>query len=368
MTNFAMPSPVSDDDAQRQGRVASLLAQMGLDEKIGQMSQLQAGGGYVPEHIADAIRAGRVGSVLNEVDLDTVNALQHIAVEESRLGIPLLIGRDVIHGFKTIFPIPLGQAASWNTELVEAAARVSAIEAATCGINWTFAPMIDVARDPRWGRIAESPGEDPLLGSAMGVAMVRGFQGNALGEAGAIAACAKHFAAYGAAESGRDYNTANVPENELRNVYLRPFRAAAEAGVATFMTAFCEIDGVPATGNSWLLDKVLRQEWRYNGMVVSDWESVVEMSVHGFTHDDSEAAYAAATAGVDMEMASSSYRDHLEHMVHSGVISLEQIDRMVGRILALKIELGLFENPYTAREDQPELLSRQHLKVAQELA
>ncbi|MEM1189825.1 MAG: beta-glucosidase BglX [Pseudomonadota bacterium] len=368
MTNIAMPSPVSTEEAQRQDRINGLLAQMGLDEKIGQMSQLQAGGGYVPEHIADAIRAGRVGSVLNEVDLDTINALQHIAVEESRLGIPLLIGRDVIHGFKTIFPIPLGQAASWNTELVEAAARISAAEAAGCGINWTFAPMIDVTRDPRWGRIAESPGEDPLLASAMGVAMVRGFQGDALCEVGAIAACAKHFAAYGAAESGRDYNTANVPENELRNVYLRPFKDAAEAGVATFMTAFCEIDGVPASGNSWLLDDVLRQEWRYNGMVVSDWESVVEMSVHGFTHDDSEAAYAAVTAGVDMEMASTSYRDHLEHMVHSGTVSLEHIDRMVGRILALKFELGLFENPYTQREEHPELLSRQHLKTAKELA
>jgi len=349
-------------------QVNELLSRMGLDEKIGQMSQLQGGSGHVPDHLAEAIRRGQVGSVLNEVDVDTVNALQRLAVEESRLGIPLLIGRDVIHGFKTIFPIPLGQSASWNPELVEAAARASAAEAARCGVNWTFAPMIDIARDPRWGRIAESPGEDPFLASAMGVAMVRGFQGVQLGDAGSIAACAKHFAAYGAAECGRDYNTASVPEHELRNVYLRPFHAAADAQVATFMSAFCDVNGVPATGNAWLLDTVLRQEWRYNGMVVSDWESVVEMTVHGFTHDDAEAAHAAVSAGVDMEMASTSYRDHLEDLVQRGAISMEQIDRMVARILHLKFELDLFDKPYTNPAEHAELLNRQHLKVAKDLA
>ena len=368
MADSAKPPQSSENPATLTDRIQEMLAGMGLDEKIGQMSQLQAGGGHVPEHLADAIRRGQVGSVLNEVDVDTVNELQRLAVEESRLGIPLLMGRDVIHGFKTIFPIPLGQAASWNPNLVEAAAGVSAAEAARCGVNWTFAPMIDIARDPRWGRIAESPGEDPVLASAMGIAMVRGFQGASLAEDGAIAACAKHFAAYGAAESGRDYNTANVPENELRNVYLRPFHAAAEAGVATFMTAFCEVDGVPATGNDWLLDTVLRQEWRYEGMVVSDWESVVEMTVHGFTHDDAEAAAAAVAAGVDMEMASSSYRDHVEGLVENGTLTLEQIDRMVARILRLKFELGLFDNPYTNPDELPEMLNKQHLKVARDLA
>lgn len=372
MSNNPMPSPAQAaggaTNSDIEARVGELVSQMGLDEKVGQMSQLQSAGGHVPDHLAEAIRRGQVGSIINEVDVDTVNALQHIAVEESRLGIPLLIGRDVIHGFKTIFPIPLGQAASWNPALVREAASVSAAEAASYGVNWTFAPMIDIARDPRWGRIAESPGEDPHLGEVMGVAMVRGFQGHALHETGAIAACAKHFAAYGAAESGRDYNTANVPENELRNVYLRPFRAAAEAGVATFMTAFCELDGVPATGNRWLLDTVLRQEWRYQGMVVSDWESVVEMSVHGFTHDDGEAAHAAVSAGVDMEMASSSYRDHVERMVNEGAIDLPHIDQMVRRILTLKFELGLFDNPYTDPAQHAEPLSRQHLKVAKELA
>ncbi|MEE4279132.1 MAG: beta-glucosidase BglX [Halieaceae bacterium] len=372
MADKPMPSQAPVDTGAASGdiaaRVAELVQQMGLDEKIGQMSQLQSAGGHVPEHLADAIRRGEVGSILNEVDVETVNALQRIAVEESRLGIPLIFGRDVIHGFKTIFPIPLGQAASWNPALVEEAARVSAAEAAGYGVHWTFAPMIDVARDPRWGRIAESPGEDPYLGEVMGVAMVRGFQGHSLHETGSIAACAKHFAAYGAAESGRDYNTSNVPENELRNVYLRPFRAAAEAGVATFMTAFCELDGVPASGNRWLLDTVLRQEWRYEGMVVSDWESVVEMSVHGFTHDDAGSAYAAVSAGVDMEMASSSYRDHVEGMVNEGRIEPAHIDRMVARILTLKFELGLFDKPYTDPAEHAEPLNRQHLKVAKELA
>ncbi|MFK8042712.1 beta-glucosidase BglX [Congregibacter sp.] len=360
------------DNAQHsdiiQSRVHDLLMSMGLDEKVGQMSQLQAGGGWIPDELADSIRRGQVGSVLNEPDVEVVNELQRIAVEESRLGIPLLVGRDVIHGYKTIFPIPLGQAASWNPTVVEAGARVSAEEAVRSGINWTFAPMIDITRDPRWGRIAESLGEDPYLCSELGSAMVRGFQGETLTASDSIAACAKHFAGYGAAEGGRDYNTANIPENEMRNVYLRPFKAAADAGVATFMSAFCDLNGVPATGNQWLMDQVLRQEWRYQGMVVSDWESIVEMSVHGFTHDDEQAAYEAAMAGIDMEMASSSYRDHLENMVDQGKISLEQIDRMVERILRLKFELGLFEQPYTDPSQHPELLNKSNLKAAKQAA
>jgi beta-glucosidase len=349
-------------------RVDALLSSMGLDEKIGQMSQLQAGGGYVPEELADRIRRGQVGSVLNETNVDVVNELQRLAVEESRLGIPLLIGRDVIHGFKTILPIPLGQAASWNPELLAAGARISAEEAVRCGINWTFAPMIDITRDPRWGRIAESLGEDPHLCAELGSAMVRGFQGTELSNPDAIAACAKHFAGYGAAEGGRDYNTANIPENELRNVYLPSFHAAAKAGVCSFMSAFCDLNGVPATGNAWLLDQVLRQEWNYNGMVVSDWESIVEMSVHGFTHDDKQAAYEAVTAGVDMEMASFSYRDHIEALVQEEKVTLAQIDQMVARILRLKFQLGLFERPYTDPAEHPELLNKSNLKVAKQAA
>lgn len=351
-----------------EARVASLMSKMGLDEKIGQMSQLQSGDGWIPEDLSAAIRQSQVGSVLNEVNVDVVNELQRISVEESRLGIPLLIGRDVIHGFKTIFPIPLGLAASWDLDLIRESTAISAQEASASGVNWTFAPMIDISRDPRWGRIAESLGEDPYLCAKLGSAMVEGFQGGDLSEKGAIAACAKHFAGYGAAEGGRDYNTANIPENELRNVYLRPFKELADAGVASFMAAFCDLNGVPATGNSWLLDDVLRKEWGYSGLLVSDWDSVTEMSVHGFTHDNQEAAFEAANAGVDMEMASPAYRDHLEQIVNEGNISLQQIDKMVARILALKFKLGLFENPYTSASDYPELLSPENLQAAKNAA
>ncbi|MBT8114950.1 MAG: glycoside hydrolase family 3 C-terminal domain-containing protein, partial [Arenicella sp.] len=349
-------------------RVAELMSHMGLDEKIGQMSQFNGGGGHLPEHLAHALRDSRVGSVLNEVDVHVINEMQRICVEESRLGIPLLIGRDVIHGFKTIFPIPLGQAATWDPETVKKGAAVSAMEAAATGVNWTFAPMIDITRDPRWGRIAESLGEDPYLCGELGAAMVTGFQGDSLTETGSIAACAKHFAAYGAAEGGRDYNTANVPENELRNVHLRPFKDAADAGVASFMTAFCDLNGVPATGNPWLTDTVLRQEWDYHGVVVSDWESIIEMSVHGFTADDEGAAYEAAMAGIDMEMASTSYHDHLENLVNAGRISMEQIDAMVERILTLKFNLGLFENPHTDPGNYSAMLNKTHLKAAKDAA
>ena len=328
-------------------RVAALLAQMTLEEKIGQMSQVNGGESYIHDYLADGLRAGRVGSVLNEVDVDTVNELQRIAVEESRLGIPLLIGRDVIHGFRTVMPIPLGQAATWNPELVSRCARVAAREAAAAGVNWTFAPMIDIARDPRWGRIAESPGEDPYLASVLAVAHVRGFQGDDLREPGAIAACAKHFAGYGAAEAGRDYATANVPENELRNVYLPPFRAAVDAGVATLMTSFSEVDGVPATANEFLLRDVLREEWGFDGLVVSDWDSIRQLGIHGLTAGDRESAFEAARAGVDMEMHGDAYLCHLAGLVEEGVIDLEAVDEAVARILTVKFRLGLFENPYT---------------------
>jgi beta-glucosidase len=349
-------------------KVVDLISKMGLDEKIGQMSQLQGGGGSLPHHLAESLRNSRVGSILNEVNVDVINQMQRICVEESRLGIPLLIGRDVIHGFKTVFPIPLGQAASWDQDIIEAGARVSAKEAASAGVNWTFAPMIDITRDPRWGRIAESLGEDPYLCGVLGAAMIRGFQSDDLAKPGAIAACAKHFAGYGAAEGGRDYNTANIPENEMRNVHLRPFKAAVDAGVASFMSAFCDLNGVPATGNTWLMDDLLRKEWAYEGVVVSDWESIVEMSVHGFTHDDEEAAYEAVMAGIDMEMASTSYHDHLQNLVAEDKVKLEQIDIMVARILTLKFQLGLFENPYTNHEEHEALLNKSNLKIAKEAA
>ena len=345
-------------------RARELLAQMTLEEKIGQLSQVNGG----TEGLHDAVRAGRVGSVLNEVHVDEVNELQRLAVEESRLGIPLLIGRDVIHGFKTIFPIPLGQAATWDPEAVRQAAHVAAAEAAASGVNWTFAPMIDVTRDPRWGRVAESPGEDPHLCSEIGAAMVRGFQGERLTDPTSIAACAKHFAGYGAVEGGMDYSAANIPEIELRNVYLPPFKAAADAGVATFMASFSDLNGVPASGNEFLMRQVLREEWQFEGFVVSDWESIHELTVHGFTADDRDAARAAASAGVDMEMASTLYAQHLPGLVESGEISETQIDQMVLNVLRIKFDLGLFEHAFVDTHDFPAAANHEHLQLAKEVA
>jgi beta-glucosidase len=349
-------------------RVSELISRMDLSEKVGQLSQFSGHDGHIPDNLRRALADGCVGSILNEVDLTTVNEMQRIAVEESRLGIPLLIGRDVIHGFKTIFPIPLGQAATWSPELLESAARIAALESASCGVNWTFAPMIDISRDPRWGRIAESLGEDPHLCSVLGVAMVKGFQGNNLADVGSIAACAKHFAGYGAAESGRDYNTTNIPENELRNVYLPPFEAVAEAGVATFMASFSDLNGVPATGNEWLMKQVLREEWNYQGFVLSDWDSIRQLTLHGFTANDKEAAFEAINAGIGMEMVSSTYRQHIHSLLEEKRISIAQIDTMVARVLDLKFELDLFSNPYIEANKLPALVCNDHLAVAREAA
>ncbi|MCG8369575.1 MAG: glycoside hydrolase family 3 C-terminal domain-containing protein, partial [Proteobacteria bacterium] len=294
--------------------------------------------------------------------------LQRIAVEESRLGIPLLVGRDVIHGFNTVFPIPLGQAATWNPALVEEAARVAALEAARAGVNWTFAPMIDISRDPRWGRIAESFGECVLLTSEMAVAMIEGFRGDGLETAGSIAACAKHFAGYGAVESGRDYATTNIPDTKLRNVYFRPFEAAVDAGVSTLMTSFSDLNGVPATGNGYILGDVLRGEWGFDGFVVSDWDSIRQLRVHGLTEDDRDSAFVAATAGVDMEMAGDAYSEHLAGLVEEGRVSEAQIDAAVLRILRVKFELGLFERPYTDPGSLPGTGDDRALRAARDTA
>ena len=349
-------------------RVKTLLAQMSLDEKIGQMCQANASEGYAPEYLADDLRSGRIGSVLNVVDVNVVNELQRIAVEESRLGIPLLVGRDVIHGFKTIMPIPLGQAATWNPELVEEGAHVAAREAARAGINWTFAPMIDISRDARWGRIAESPGECVFLARALASAMVQGFQGDDLSAPDAIAACAKHFAGYGAVESGRDYATTNLPETKLRNVWMQPFEAAVEAGVLTMMTSFSDLNGVPCTGNSFLLRKVLRDEWNFDGFVVSDWDSVRQLQIHGLTENDRESAFEAAMAGVDMEMAGDAYRNHLVGLVEEGRVGVEYIDGAVANVLRVKFRLGLFENAFTKPEKFPLPGNEDALSTAQNLA
>ncbi|MFT5209802.1 MAG: beta-glucosidase, partial [Flavobacterium sp.] len=345
-------------------RVNQLLSQMTLAEKIGQMNQVNGPGGHLPGDFVQALREGRIGSILNEVDLPTVNEIQRIVTEESRLGIPLLMGRDVVHGFKTVFPIPLGLAATWNIEIVESASRISALEAATCGVNWTFAPMVDISRDPRWGRIAESFGEDPYLSTEMGLASVKGFETDALYNAGSIAACAKHFVGYGASEGGRDYNTTNIPENELRNVHMKPFRKLAEVGVSTFMAAFGDLDGVPATGNQFLLKDVLRGEWNYNGMVVSDWASVTELCAHGFAVDDKEATLLAVNAGTNMEMASGAYVHHLQGLVDGGGVQEQQIDDSVRYILALKFRLGLFDKPFTNKDELPEVGSDKSLQTS----
>jgi beta-glucosidase len=357
-----------ESDAMLERRIAALLERMTLPEKIGQMNQVHAGGEVVDGALQEGIRAGRVGAVLNVVDPDTVDALQRVAVEESRLGIPLLVGRDVIHGFRTVLPIPLGQAATFDPGIVRQGARIAALEAAAAGVNWTFAPMIDIARDPRWGRIAESLGEDPCLASVLGVAMVEGFQGDDLAAPGAIAACAKHFAGYGAAESGRDYATTNIPEHELRNVYLPPFRAAVDAGVATLMTSFSDLNGVPATANSFLVRQVLRREWGYRGFVVSDWGSIPQLAVHGLTAGDADSAREAATAGVDMDMAGGVYAAQLARLVEEGRVGLDVIDAAVAGILRVKFRLGLFERPYVGSRKVPAIAPGERLRVAKQAA
>jgi len=349
-------------------RVAALLGQMTLAEKIGQMSQVHAGVDDPQAKLGEALRAGQIGSIINQVDVATVNELQRIAVEESRLGIPLLVGRDVIHGFKTVMPIPLGQAATWNPDLLRQGARIAALEAAKSGVNWTFAPMVDITRDPRWGRIAESLGEDPYLASRLAVAMIEGFQGEDLAAAGTIAACAKHFAGYGEAESGRDYATTNIPENELRNVHLRPFHAAVNAGVTTLMASFSDLNGVPASANEFLMRQVLRDEWGFDGFVVSDWNSIHQLAIHGLTADDRDSALAAAVAGVDMEMAGDTYVNHLAGLVEEGSLDIEVIDTAVANILRAKFRLGLFESPYTDPDALPAIASPEALETAKKAA
>jgi len=325
-------------------KIDALLSRMTIQEKIGQMNQL-TGTGLSTDMISQ-IKSGNVGSILNELDIKTTNELQRLAVKESRLGIPVIFARDVIHGFKTIFPIPLGLAATWNPQLVESGARIAAIEATATGIRWTFAPMIDVARDPRWGRIAESCGEDPYLTSKMGTAMIKGFQGNKLSDPTSMAACAKHFAGYGAVESGKDYNTTWIPELQLREVYLPPFQAAVEAGVSSFMCSFNDINGVPSSGNVFLNKQILRKEWNFSGLLVSDWASIDQMIKHGVCSDLKDAAQKAINAGVDMDMMSYAYINHAEELIKSDAIAGKQIDEAVRNILRLKFRLGLFDNPY----------------------
>lgn len=353
-----------DNNTEIENKVEALLQKMTMEEKLGQMNQLSP---WDYEELAARVRKGEVGSILNVVNPEEINKIQKIAVEESRLGIPILVSRDVIHGYKTIFPIPLGQAATFNPQIAEDGARVAAIEASADGIRWTFAPMIDISRDPRWGRIAESCGEDPYLSSVMGAAMIKGYQGDSLNDPTAIAACAKHFVAYGAAEGGKDYNSTFIPERVLRNVYLPPFKAAVEAGCATFMTSFNDNDGVPSTANKFVLKDVLRDEWKYDGMVVTDWASAAEMINHGFCVDGKDAAEKSVNAGVDMEMVSETFIKNLKQSVAEKKVSMETIDNAVRNILRLKFRLGLFENPYVVTP-QTVKYADAHLQVAKTAA
>ncbi|MBP5483478.1 MAG: glycoside hydrolase family 3 C-terminal domain-containing protein [Bacteroidales bacterium] len=329
--------------SQVESRIESILSQMTLAEKIGQMNQVSAGGDV--NNYVDALRKGQIGSILNEVDPVKINEFQRLAVEESRLGIPLLVSRDVIHGFHTIFPIPLGLAATFDPALTEEGARVAAIEATAQGIRWTFSPMLDIARDPRWGRIAEGSGEDPYLDARMAEAMVHGYQGRTA-DSTSMAACIKHFVGYGAAEGGRDYNSTFLTERQLRNIYLPPFEAAVKAGAMTLMTSFNDNDGVPSTGNTFVVKDVLRDEWGFDGLVVTDWNSMGEMINHGFGVDRKDVAQKAVNAGVDMDMMTFGFVSHLEELVKSGAVKEKTIDNAVRNILRVKILLGLFENPY----------------------
>ena len=338
-------------DRALDAKVEALLHKMTLDEKVGQLVQYSAGQPTGPgtgrTDYEDMIAKGEIGALFNISTAKEVNTYQRIAVEKSRLHIPIIFGLDVIHGFRTEFPIPLGLASTWDPALVEKAARVAAREASASGIRWTFSPMVDIARDGRWGRMAEGAGEDPFLGSAMAAAYVRGYQGNRLDAPDSIAACAKHYVGYGAAEGGRDYNSTEISEHTLRQFYLPPFHAAVEAGTATIMSAFNSINGVPSSANPFTLTQVLRNEWGFRGVVDSDWTSVAELIPHGIANDGPTAARKAFLAGVDVDMASSLYHDNMAKLVKTGEVPQATVDEAVRRVLRVKFALGLFDRPYT---------------------
>src|SRR5262245_61582734 len=349
-------APTGIYDPSLDARVETLLSKMTLEEKVGQLVQFSAGQATGPgtgrTDYEDMLAQGQIGALFNLSKAKEINRYQRIAVTKSRLKIPLVFGLDVIHGYRTIFPVPLALASTWDPLIVEQAARVAAQEASASGIRWTFSPMVDIARDARWGRITEGAGEDPFLGSAMSAAYVRGYQGTRLDAPDSIAACAKHYVGYGAAEGGRDYNSTELSEHTLRQADLPPFRAAVDAGAATLMTGFNAINGVPASANPFTLRHVLREEWGFGGVVDSDYESVRELIHHGIANDRETAARKGFLGGVDMDMVSSVYHDHLADLVKAGQVPLARIDESVRYVLRLKFALGLFENPYAdpARE------------------
>ncbi|HOI28366.1 MAG TPA: beta-glucosidase BglX [Melioribacteraceae bacterium] len=358
-------------------RVDSLLSLMTLEEKIGQT--VQYSGGKVTgtksarprnEHI-ELIRKGKVGSFLNVFGANTTAEIQRIAIEESRLKIPLLFGMDIIHGYKTIFPVPIAEASSWDPELVKLSASLQAEEASSAGIHWTFSPMVDIARDPRWGRVVEGSGEDPFLGSVMAEHRVYGYQGNNLEDPKTIVACAKHFAAYGGAEGGRDYNTVDISERTLMEIYLPPFKKAVEAGVGTLMSSFNEINGIPSSANPLLLNRILRDKWNFNGFVVSDWNSIGELIQHGIAADLKGAAGLALNSGVDMDMESDAYFDYLKSLIEEGVVSEETLNQSVIRILKIKFRLGLFDEPFkycSSERESNTVLNEKMIETAREVA
>ncbi|GGO91017.1 glycoside hydrolase family 3 N-terminal domain-containing protein [Stakelama pacifica] len=363
-------------DPRDEARIKDLIARMTLAEKLGQMTQ-RAGGrqkalnSKIDAAALDAVRAGAVGSYLHVAGAEALRKLQRVAVEESRLGIPLLFAMDVVHGYRTIFPVPLGLAASFDPEVARRAAEVAAVEAKVSGLHWTFAPMIDIARDARWGRVVEGAGEDPYLGSRIAQAQIRGLQGDTLASGDGVMACAKHFGAYGAGIGGRDYNDAELSERMLHEVYLAPFQAAVAAGSGSLMTAFNALNGVPTTGNADLVRGVLREDWGYQGLVVSDWNAIIELVAHGAATTPAEAAALALRAGVDMDMTSGTYADHLGEAIAADPALLTLVDQAVSRILHAKARLGLFEDPYRfgdAARERSVLLSAGHRAASRQAA
>jgi beta-glucosidase len=367
---------LSDKDREIEKKVRKILSGMTLEEKIGQMNQFSGsidltGPKSHHKNFADYIKKGLIGSIINTAGVDNVRKLQQMAVDCTRLHIPMIFGLDVIHGYKTTFPVPLGEACSWDTATIRMSAHIAATEAAAAGLNWTFAPMVDIGRDARWGRVMEGAGEDPYLGSLIAAARVKGFQGDDLSADNTIMACAKHYAGYGFAEGGRDYNTVDMSEYKLRNVVLPPFKAASEAGCATFMHSFNELSDIPATGNEFLIRTILKGEWNFQGFTVSDWGSVGEMINHGFAADTAEAAMKGVIAGCDMDMESESYVKTLVKLVRDGKVKESLIDEAVGRILRMKFKLGLFDDPYrycNAEREKKTMFCEAHLKAALDAA
>jgi beta-glucosidase len=358
----ALAQPAADQDIDR--KVDALVQQMTVEEKAGQLTQLPD----LNPRTLEAIRQGRVGSLLGVLGAGQVNQAQRAAVENSRLKIPLIFGYDVIHGYRTVFPVPLAGAGSFDLPLIEQAERVAAKEATASGVKWVFAPMVDVARDPRWGRIVEGAGEDPYLGSTVAAAKVRGFQAKSIADPDSVVACAKHYVAYGAVEGGRDYNTVDISEQLLREVYLPPFRAAVDAGVGTLMSSFNDLNGVPGVANRHTLTEILRGEWKFDGFVVSDWGAIHELIAHGTAEDDSQAALEAITAGVDMDMVDGGYAQ-IPDLVRSGKLPASIVDEAVRRVLRVKFRAGLFEHPYAdPNREKTDILAPENLAVARRLA